>query len=291
MNWRAAIPNALTLGNLACGVLAIFVLSRYSKDFTYCYFSLGFICLGAMFDLLDGAVARSLKVESSLRTQLDSLADIVTFGVAPAFLLATAYLGILGTLFEKEPSIWLGALMVLPLPLAAAFRLARFNVQGKSDKTYFEGLPSPAAGMLATAQAYSFAWIGMALYLNKCYAEHLRQKEPELSADGVESKVSAPIQQELQVPFDNEAWLNEINIMIVLTWVTTFLLALAMVSRWPFLSIKGSTREKLTLVAVFATGASLAWLTDFQPWVVLATLALYAVVSRVLITPVRRAAQ
>ncbi len=269
MSWRAAIPNALTLGNLACGVLAIIALSRYKQDALMIYYSGGLILLGALFDFFDGMVARLLRVRSPLGAQLDSLADVVTFGVAPALLLATAYFDILSMLFDKEePNVWLGALMVLPLPLAAAFRLARFNTQGDSGNKHFEGLPSPAAGILATVQAYCFMLIGLALYISAC---SLNKQTPD----------GKPIVSESETA----AWLYRVYLLVGLTALTTFALALAMVSRWPFLSFKGSAREKLALVAVFASGALVAWLTDFQPWVVLATLALYALVSRLLIRP------
>jgi CDP-diacylglycerol---serine O-phosphatidyltransferase len=273
MNWRAAIPTALTLGNLACGVLAIASLlveissSSFGGpeatgwaitiipspfDWINPHFALYpsvFILFAAVFDLLDGLAARMLNCTSQLGAQLDSLAGLVSFGVAPSLLLIEALVSermISGSLGGKQEnpieSNILFIIFVL-FVLAVAFRLARFNNEA-ADVKHFIGLPSPAAGLLIIFVEFSISrW-------------HVGVLD---------------------------------NFWILLP--TTGFLALAMVSRWPFLSFKGSTKEKLALVAVFAAGAILAWLTEWQPWVVLATLALYAVVSRVLITPVRRAAQ
>jgi CDP-diacylglycerol--serine O-phosphatidyltransferase len=267
MNWRAAIPNALTLGNLACGVLAIAIIILHSSSGsspgwhvvdTYSaveflssdrFFVLVLLLLAAVFDLLDGWVARMLKVDSALGAQLDSLADLVSFGVVPAIYLLrplhdTAVNAVSASPYVYDPLMLnLALTMIIAYPLAAAFRLARFNISNSSSN-FFIGLPSPASGLLLLGLGLTLAF------------------SPSALGHSLE-------------------WIT----------LTILALALAMVSRWPFLSFKGSTRERLALVAVFATGALVAWLTDWQPWVVLATLALYAVVSRVLITPVRRAAQ
>jgi CDP-diacylglycerol---serine O-phosphatidyltransferase len=250
MNWRAAIPNALTLGNLACGVLAIFAQAFMAINHSpfgtlHTFWSTlpawAFIVLAALLDAADGAVARALKSESTLGAQLDSLADVVSFGVAPAFLLYSRLGASVSAVGSGEFGVIISLIAVIGLPLAASYRLARFNVEPLTSHAHFEGLPSPAAGLMVVGVAFL------------------------ITGD---------------------------NYLSALTYQTTTAasISIAMVSRWPFLSFKGSTKEKLALVAVFAAGALLAWLTEWQPWVVLATLALYAVVSRVLITPVRRAA-
>jgi CDP-diacylglycerol--serine O-phosphatidyltransferase len=275
MNWRAAIPNALTLGNLACGVLAIMLELAFRSSsvelpnqvsISFTPFDWLFrsqfrpwmlIPLAALFDVLDGAVARWLRSESKMGVQLDSLADLVSFGVAPAVLLMKPLLEssklmglpIPGELLPSNPIFSHVALVCLvAVSIASAFRLARFNLSEGPTTDHFEGLPTPASGLLLVTL------LGLLL-----------------------KDESAPVLMS-----------GSVTLLIA---TTSALLALAMVSRWPFLSFKGSTKEKLALVAVFAAGVLLAWLTEWQPWVVLATLALYAVVSRVLIPPVRRAAQ
>ncbi|WP_442600147.1 CDP-diacylglycerol--serine O-phosphatidyltransferase [Neobacillus sp. D3-1R] len=143
-----AVPNLFTLGNLLCGVLSITCnMSGYLEVASV------FIFISAIFDLLDGRIARGLKVNSELGVQLDSLADIVSFGVAPALLFHTI----------AAPSI-LTSLAFILFPLLGALRLARFNV--KPTIGYFSGLPIPAAGLPIAAMgffSYSNAWITIIL--------------------------------------------------------------------------------------------------------------------------------
>lgn len=131
------VPTLLTIGNLLCGFYAIAWL--FQEDYA---FAAGAILLAAVLDLLDGAVARMTGSASELGVQLDSLADLVSFGVAPAML---AHVWAF-----KPVSSRLGFFVeVLPAALfvaAGAFRLARFNVQTVFlDKRYFVGLPIPGA--------------------------------------------------------------------------------------------------------------------------------------------------
>lgn len=133
------LPNLITLGNLLCGVLAIL------HDKTE--YSLGFIFLAAVLDFLDGFVARLMGISSEMGKQLDSLADVVTFGVAPAVLVHKFLLLFITPVSTVE---YLIVYWPLILPLAGAWRLARFNIDpGQSG--YFKGLPIPANG---------FFWIG-----------------------------------------------------------------------------------------------------------------------------------
>lgn len=131
------VPTLLTIGNLLCGFYAIAWV--FQEDYA---FAAGAILLAAVLDLLDGAVARMTGSASELGVQLDSLADLVSFGVAPAML---AHVWAF-----KPVSSRLGFFVeVLPAALfvaAGAFRLARFNVQTAFlDKRYFVGLPIPGA--------------------------------------------------------------------------------------------------------------------------------------------------
>jgi len=131
------IPSLLTIGNLLCGFYA--VVSLYYDEFGAAAVA---ILLAAVLDLCDGGVARMTGSTSELGVQLDSLADLVSFGVAPAMLVhvwALKPLSRVGWVLE-------GMLPAALFVAAGAFRLARFNIQtGHLDKRYFVGLPIPAA--------------------------------------------------------------------------------------------------------------------------------------------------
>jgi CDP-diacylglycerol---serine O-phosphatidyltransferase len=131
------VPAILTMGNLLCGFYAI--ASAFQEDYA---FAAGAILVAAVLDLLDGTVARMTATTSELGVQLDSLADVVSFGVAPALLAHVwAFKPVSGRLHL--------IVEVLPAALfvaAGAYRLARFNVQTAFlDKRFFVGLPIPAA--------------------------------------------------------------------------------------------------------------------------------------------------
>lgn len=136
------LPSGLTLANLFCGVFAIISASRGEFDFAGLL-----IILGGCADALDGRVARATGSGSRFGSELDSLVDVITFGLAPAMIMYFAVL-------NKEGWEWLIAFLYVA---CAAFRLARFNVeQAGRAKRYFHGLPSPAAGMtLATYYWFS----------------------------------------------------------------------------------------------------------------------------------------
>jgi CDP-diacylglycerol--serine O-phosphatidyltransferase len=136
------LPSGLTLANLFCGIFAIISASRGDFD------RAGFlIVLGGVADALDGRVARATGSGSRFGSELDSLVDVITFGLAPAI---TMYFAV----FNKDGWEWL---IVFLYVACAAIRLARFNVeQAGRAKRYFHGLPSPAAGMtLATYYWFS----------------------------------------------------------------------------------------------------------------------------------------
>lgn len=122
-----------TLGNLYCGFLSIgFAANGQFNNAAI------LILIGMMLDSMDGRLARMLKADTQLGKELDSLADIVTFGVAPSFLVYYTYFYQFG--------LW--GLMVAGLfPLFGAYRLARFNIStDKSSLNYFIGVPITAAG-------------------------------------------------------------------------------------------------------------------------------------------------
>ncbi len=132
-----------TTGNMACGFSAI--LLAFSDEFAWAAVALaGAIVL----DIADGAVARLVGATSPFGIQLDSLADLVSFGLAPAVLVHT------WALPENPIIAWLSAFFWLA---CAAFRLARFNVtvDPLADKKYFIGLPSPGATLVVIATIFA----------------------------------------------------------------------------------------------------------------------------------------
>jgi CDP-diacylglycerol---serine O-phosphatidyltransferase len=131
---KAQTANILTLTNLFLGGFAIIVCINGNFNL-----SLLLIFVAALADRFDGMVARKLNVESEIGKQLDSMSDIISFGVAPALLL---YQGIL---FEFGAP---GSFFAIFFIGCGAFRLARFNIS--ENNGYFTGLPITAAGCLAT---------------------------------------------------------------------------------------------------------------------------------------------
>lgn len=136
------LPNVLTLTALASGMTAI--RFAYEGVFTHAVLA---IAVAAVFDALDGRIARLLKAQSQFGAELDSLADIVSFGVAPALVLY------FWTLQEARSVGWIVAVL---LGVCCALRLARFNTAmgAAAEKppwayNYFTGVPSPAAAGLA----------------------------------------------------------------------------------------------------------------------------------------------
>jgi CDP-diacylglycerol--serine O-phosphatidyltransferase len=137
------VPNAITLLNFSCGVMAIVALLLWNNSL----FASMFIVLGAVFDFFDGMVARKLKVSSDMGKELDSLADVVTFGVAPA-LIATNLLLIQSPKYEFL-QVCHRIICYIPLCMAvmSCYRLAKFNIDDR-QKTSFIGLPTPANALI-----------------------------------------------------------------------------------------------------------------------------------------------
>ncbi len=155
------IPNALTLGNLLCGCCGILLLQPSLSLFPKVepgdifLFQPGYFVLAAcVFDFLDGLVARSLKVTSPIGKQLDSLADMVSFGLLPALTMAW----MINEQTHYDGLVYISFL----LAIGAALRLARFNID-KTQKDSFRGLPTPALALfiagLSFAAAQGYNWI------------------------------------------------------------------------------------------------------------------------------------
>jgi CDP-diacylglycerol---serine O-phosphatidyltransferase len=135
------VPNLFTIGNLLSGVFSIAVnMNSYER------LAALFIFLAAFFDLFDGKIARKLKVNSEFGVELDSLADIISFGVAPAMLFHTL-----------SPHSWLTVLAFMIYPSLGALRLAKFSANPTVG--YFIGLPIPFPALI-------IALLGMFYYVN-----------------------------------------------------------------------------------------------------------------------------
>jgi CDP-diacylglycerol--serine O-phosphatidyltransferase len=151
---RKNLPNLLTLANLSLGVLAILVaastdkisLQRPGDDISLIYFSCLFVMAAAVFDRFDGKLARKLDVASEMGKQLDSLCDLISFGVAPAVIAWKLHFAYASIFFPFGRLI--GYALALAFPIAGAIRLARFNLQEECDCFY--GIPITLAGSLLT---------------------------------------------------------------------------------------------------------------------------------------------
>ena len=179
------IPNLFTLLNLFAGCLAIVCIMQTGVTISVdgngenlvvipekIYLASLFIGLAAAIDFLDGFVARLLKVPSELGKQLDSLADTVSFGVAPGLI---AYQFLRLSYAQQAGGLDISTLWLLPafiLPCAGAYRLARFNLDA-SQSHGFKGVPIPAAGLLFASFPLIYWYSGndfiIRLLLNKWF--------------------------------------------------------------------------------------------------------------------------
>lgn len=156
------LPNLMTAGNLFCGFLAItrIVEADLAPPYPFIREALFYILLACIFDLLDGRVARMGGYESPFGREFDSLADVVSFGVAPAFLVHRI---VLKDVFVNNPQVgWFIASVYL---ICGALRLARFNCLSaqtgvaKPDGSEFLGFPIPAAaGLVASLTLFLMWW-------------------------------------------------------------------------------------------------------------------------------------
>ena len=160
------LPNLLTLSNLFCGCIAIVYILTARPYTTYSlgdhggiptwywvqgaeqmYLASIFIGIAAVCDLLDGMVARALKVFSPIGKDLDSLADVVSFGVAPSMIL---FKFLWDAQMQEKNAMDASMLAMVPALLIACFaalRLAKYNITADSQKAYFIGMPVPATGI------------------------------------------------------------------------------------------------------------------------------------------------
>ena len=162
MNYKRIIPDAITSCNLLCGCVSVFMATQGAFIWAFVL-----ILLGAFFDFFDGLSSRILKAPSPIGIQLDSLADDITFGLAPSMMLFCYLRQILGW--------W--ALLALLMAAFSALRLAKFNVDERQHDSFI-GLATPANAIFWGALccmpisiiAYDWiAWVLIGLSLLSCY--------------------------------------------------------------------------------------------------------------------------
>ena len=162
MNWKRIIPDAITCCNLLCGSIAVYLATQGAFNWAFV-----FILGGAFFDFFDGMSARLLKAPSPIGVQLDSLADDITFGLAPAMMLFCYLLPVLGW--------WAG--LALLMAAFSALRLAKFNVDERQHDSFI-GLATPANAIFwgglccLPISVIAYDWMGgclIGLSLLSCY--------------------------------------------------------------------------------------------------------------------------
>ena len=134
MNIKKHIPNLITLINLFCGCIAVVFVSESNYEMAFYM-----VCLGIFFDFFDGFFARLFKVSSPLGLQLDSLADMVTSGVVPGYVM---YSMLTNSAHEIGTSIFIPFLGFI-ITLGSCYRLANFNIDTRQTDSFI-GLPTPA---------------------------------------------------------------------------------------------------------------------------------------------------
>ena len=212
------IPTLFTAANVAMGYLAIlwsirgFQIAATSPELAANYFNSAGLAIGLaiLFDTVDGRVARATRTATEIGVQFDSLADVLTFGIAPTALVYAW--AIAPTFAENSPGHNLGVFLLFAYLMCGAFRLARFNLQAtrphvliegavKVDKKAFVGLPiPPAGGLLAslvhfspaplssygetTAQFYTYALMGLVAVLSILMVSTIRYSSMKTAGKG-----------------------------------------------------------------------------------------------------------
>ncbi|MCR5519700.1 MAG: CDP-diacylglycerol--serine O-phosphatidyltransferase [Bacteroidales bacterium] len=158
MSVKKNIPNAITSLNLVCGVIGIiFTLSQHKPEIAF-YFMLAAVA----FDFLDGFAARMLGAYSEMGKELDSLADMVSFGVLPSMMMLETY----ASGGHGLSIIWAAPILIA---VFSALRLAKFNVDERQHESFI-GLPTPSAALIcgslcALSASEGLGWIGESIWL------------------------------------------------------------------------------------------------------------------------------
>ena len=185
---RRMLPNFFTFANMFCGFAA--VVSVHQQNY---YTAVALIAIAAVADSLDGLMARLTKTSSKFGVELDSLADVISFGFAPAFLIYAT------DLHQIHP--W-GLLASGVFMFAGAFRLARFNVELVGfDKNYFRGLPIPTSALTLTSFVFlhtlwensspytSYSSLALVIALSYLMISHIKYDTlPAITFEGLKQK-------------------------------------------------------------------------------------------------------
>ena len=150
---KSCIPNVFTFINLSCGIISI--LSVMGNNYAVAGV---FILLAGLVDRYDGRIARFLNVSSDLGKELDSLADLVSFGVAPSILIYTLF-----DLSSFGPKGLIGFILLLAFPICGAYRLARFNTAAFDG--VFTGVPITIAGCFMAVIALLSLKANISIYI------------------------------------------------------------------------------------------------------------------------------
>ena len=156
MALRKHIPNSITMLNLFTGSIAVYY--AFNGNFTVSFFA---ILIAGLFDFLDGLAARVLRAYSPMGKELDSLADVISFGLAPGVI-------VFSLVEQSQLPEWLKFAGFI-IPVFSALRLAKFNID-ENQTTSFIGLPTPANAICWAGMGYSFSgwlienpWLAIAL--------------------------------------------------------------------------------------------------------------------------------
>lgn len=163
MTIKRHIPNIITLLNLFCGCIALVFAMKANFEMAFY-----FVCLGIFFDFFDGFFARLLNVSSPLGLQLDSLADMVTSGVVPGFVMFQ----MLSNSVNSNPSLVYFPYLGFIIALGSCYRLANFNIDTRQTDSFI-GLPTPANALfilsLPLIVKYSDSLIALELLTNNWF--------------------------------------------------------------------------------------------------------------------------
>jgi CDP-diacylglycerol--serine O-phosphatidyltransferase len=204
MNIKKHIPNAITCGNLLCGCLGILACFSYRLDLAFY-----FVILAAILDFFDGFAARILKVSSPIGKDLDSLADMVTFGVLPGFIM---YKILWLAIDIENDSAMNGIHFLLPysaflITIFSAIRLAKFNNDIRQTDSFI-GVPTPANTILISSLGYI---IGLKFQSHSSYA--------------------------LQVSPEKEFWFNIVHNQYLFVFIT-IIMSYLLVAELPLFALK-----------------------------------------------------
>lgn len=162
---KKQIPNLITSLNLLCGIIAI-----YFSFMGNLQLAAALMALGAFFDFFDGLAARALQVKSEMGKQMDSLADLVSFGLVPGFIMFQ-----LMRTSPDTPQIMIGTALISPflafiIPILSAYRLAKFNIDTRQTDSFI-GLPTPALALFVGSLPFLLEgfWSLQLAWLNNYY--------------------------------------------------------------------------------------------------------------------------